>query len=66
MAKDKITKEDSCIAQVQQFASYVNKDEKTIGIYTGMDNARVAEASVHLKRLKSKWKYVIQMVISND
>lgn len=49
--------------QVAEFAAYLDKKEKIVGIYATNEDSLVAERSLALKKLKNLYGYKIQMVI---
>ena len=61
--KNKTSKHDLYIEEVQKFAAYVDFNEKQIGIYCTAEDCLIAENSHALKSLKNKFHYKIQMVI---
>lgn len=57
-------KQDEYLDEVSKFAEYINRENKTIGISANPEIAYQAEKSIALKRLKGRYKFTIQMVIT--
>lgn len=62
-AKVKISKHDYYVGMVEKFASYVDTEEKIVGIYATQEDSLIANTSLALKKLRNTFKYKIQMVI---
>jgi len=63
MAKVKISKRDQYIEIVKKFAAYVDSEEDVAGVYATIDDARIANSSLALKKLRNTFKFKVQMVI---
>jgi len=59
----KTSKHDEYLQEVEKFSAYVNTKEKIIGIYSTIEDCKIAEKSVALKKMRNIFKYKIQMVI---
>ncbi len=60
---EKISKHDEYLQAVEKFAVYVNTELKTVGIYATVEDSLRANKSKALKKLKTLFKYNVQMVI---
>ncbi len=63
MAKQKVSKHDEYVEKVKEFAVYVDSEIRTVGIYATNEDATIANKSFALKKLKSLYRYHIQMVV---
>lgn len=61
--KTKISKHDEYYERVEKFAAEIDDEKKVIYIYSTVEDCKRAEKSLALKKLKTLFKYSIQMRI---